>query len=31
VTLDANRSLYVSRDQAKLRRVFQERGIGPLV
>lgn len=29
--LDANRNLYASRDRAKLRRVFQERGIGPLV
>jgi len=29
--LDANRNLYASRDQAQLRRVFQDRGIGPLV
>ena len=29
--LDANRNLYGGRDQARLRRVFERRGIGPLV
>jgi hypothetical protein len=29
--LDANRNLHAARDQARLRRVFQARGIGPLV
>ena len=29
--LDANRNLHASRDHAKLRKVFQERGIGPLI
>jgi hypothetical protein len=29
--LDANRNLHAARDQARLRRVFQARGIAPLV
>jgi Zn-dependent metalloprotease len=29
--LDANRNLYGSRDQARLRAAFHARGIGPLV